>query len=181
MCREHGVIRLNYWVSHLRSRVHAEFEFWFLAIVCGKTIEEKGTKAGACPSTESMEDEEPLQSRAIVSKTSDFISHSVDDLFPDCVMTSSIFKRVNIDQSKKVNFALTVASSILLSSDQSLGMEECPIGTRPNFIDDIRFKINVKRSGDVFSAAGLREESGEAAIVLRWRALSNPTIGLEIC
>jgi hypothetical protein len=57
-------------------------------------------------------------------------------------------------------------------------MEEGPVGTSSNLIDDIGFEIDVKGPGNMFSRAGFREEGGEAAIVLRWRPLDDATIGL---
>lgn len=47
---------------------------------------------------------------------------------------------------------LTVASSVLLSGDQGLRMEERPVCTCPHFIDDIWFEIDTKGMGNVLSA-----------------------------
>ena len=75
---------------------------------------------------------------------------------------------------------LTVAGSIFLARHKSLGMEETPVGTIPNLIDDIRLKVDVKRPRHMLAGGGLREESAEAIIVVRRRALQKATVGLHL-
>ena len=49
----------------------------------------------------------------------------------------------------------TVASSVLLASNKSLGVEKTSVRTIPDFVDDIGFKVNVKRSGHMFARRSL--------------------------
>ena len=57
-------------------------------------------------------------------------------------------------------------------------MEETPVRATPDFIDDIRLKIDVEGAGNVFARGGLREESAEAGVVGRG-ILDDTTVGLE--
>ena len=59
----------------------------------------------------------------------------------------------------------TVAGSVLLASDKSLGVEETPVRTIPDLIDDTGLEINVKRSRYVFARGSLREKSAEAIVI----------------
>ena len=74
---------------------------------------------------------------------------------------------------------LTVAGRVLLASNESLGVEKTPVGTRPYFIDDIGLEINVKRAWHVLARRCLREESAEAIVVRRGRALNKTAVGLQ--
>ena len=59
-------------------------------------------------------------------------------------------------------------------------MEETPVRTASDFIDDIGFKVDVERARHMLSGGGLREESTETIIVGRRRALNQTTIRLAI-
>lgn len=59
---------------------------------------------------------------------------------------------------------LTVVGGILLAGDHGLWVEEGAEGTRPNFVNHIRLKIDVERSRDVLARGRLGEESAEAFI-----------------
>jgi hypothetical protein len=95
------------------------------------------------------------------------------------------------------NVPLTVVGGILLSADQQLGMEQLTIGSSPDLVDGLprilaivdmnspgwayrRVQIDKDGAGDVFSAAGLREESLErATLCLVLRIGVGTSIGLE--
>ena len=57
-------------------------------------------------------------------------------------------------------------------------MEQATVCARSDLIDDIRLEIHVERTRDMLSRRGLREESGETIIVLRWGSLNETTVGL---
>ena len=46
-------------------------------------------------------------------------------------------------------------------------MEETPVGTIPDLVNNIRFEVNVQRPRHVFARGGLRKEGAEATIVGR--------------
>lgn len=92
-----------------------------------------------------MEDKETLKTSAVISESADAVQDNINKLLANGVMTTSV-----------------VVSSIFLSSDQLLRVEKLTVGTGTDFIDDSGFKIDEDGTGNVLSAAGLREESIEA-------------------
>ena len=87
---QHGVVWLNHRVCHGWGRVHAEFQFRFLAIVDREPFLDQSTETRASTATERMEDEKPLQAIAVVSKAPDLVHHSVNLLLADGIVTSCI-------------------------------------------------------------------------------------------
>ena len=57
-----------------------------------------------------------------------------------------------------------VVGSILLASDQLLGVEELPVGSHFDLVHHGGLQIDQDRPGDVFPGARLREESVEAVV-----------------
>lgn len=190
------VVGFNDRVAELWCRVHTELELGLLAVVGRQTLKEESSETGTGSTTKGVEDEESLQTRAVVSKTADLVHDGVDQPaektprdkhqpfftieddrqsgrtpFRWCSVHGHLSKGEKgalerVYEGDWGNVRRTVVSGIFLASDHGLRMEEGAVGTSPYFIDDIRFKIDVKRAGHVFSGAGLREESAEARIVL---------------
>ena len=73
---------------------------------------------------------------------------------------------------------LTVASGIFLARYKSLGVEETPVGTVTNLINDVGLEIDVERPRHVLARGRLREKGAEAIIVGRRRAIQKATVGL---
>lgn len=48
---------------------------------------------------------------------------------------------------------LTVVGSVFLTRNEGFGMEEGAIDAGLDFVNDIRFKVNVKRAGNVFASS----------------------------
>lgn len=74
---------------------------------------------------------------------------------------------------------LTVASSILLSSDESLRVEKTPVRAASDLIDDIGLEVDVERTGHVLAGGCLREKCAEAIIAGTRRTINQTTIRLE--
>jgi hypothetical protein len=55
-------------------------------------------------------------------------------------------------------YALTVARCILLPGDHRLWVEEFTVLARSNFVNDIWFKVDVKRTRNVFPRRCFRKE-----------------------
>ena len=104
---QNRVIRLNNGCGCLRGRINAEFELALLAIICRQTLHNQSAKARASTTTEGVEDEETLETAAIVSKTADFVASLVDELLSDSVMATSV-----------------VVGGVLLASEESFGVEQ---------------------------------------------------------
>lgn len=88
-----------------------------------------------------MENEESLQSRASIGKTSKTVENGVDQLLSDSVVTPGV-----------------VGSGIFLSAHESLGVEERSISSSTDFINHSGLEIDVDGSGNVFSLVGVRME-----------------------
>jgi len=140
-----GVVGLNNGSGNLRSGVDGELKLGLLAIVNRQTFKKQSTETGTGTTTEGVEDKETLKTSAVISESADAVQDNINELLANGVMTTSV-----------------VVSSIFLSSDQLLRVEKLTVGTGTDFIDDSGFKIDEDGTGNVLSAAGLREESIEA-------------------
>lgn len=72
----------------------------------------------------------------------------------------------------------TIAGSVLLSSNKSLGVEETPVRAVPDLINNIGLEVDVQRTGHVFARGSFGEERAEATIVGRRRPFQETTVGL---
>merc|ERR1711928_276789 len=69
--------------------------------------------------SERVEDQEALETGALVGKLADAVKHQIDDLLADGVVTTSV-----------------VVGSIFLAGDELFGVEESAVGSSADFIDD---------------------------------------------
>lgn len=83
-----------------------------------------------------MEDEEALETRAVVCNPSDLVQNLVNQLLADRVVTTSV-----------------VVGSILLASDHLLGVEQTAVGTSADLVNNVGLEIAVDGAGDVFAVA----------------------------
>ena len=114
---EDRVVWLNHSSGYLWGGVDRKLKLGFLSIVDGKTLHEKGSEARASASTKGVEDQESLETSALIGKLTDPIKDKVNDLLSDGVVTTSI-----------------VVGSILLASDKLLRVEQLAVGARTNLI-----------------------------------------------
>ena len=77
---QHGVVRLDDGRRDLRRRVDREAELGLLAVVDGESLEEEGAESGSSASTDSVEDDEALETSALISELSDSVEAEIDDL-----------------------------------------------------------------------------------------------------
>jgi hypothetical protein len=164
MRSENGVVWLDHGGGDLRGRVDAELELALLAIVHRQTLHQQCTKARAGTTTEGVEDQEALQTRAVVGNTAHFVQNLVNELLADGVVTTSI-----------------VVRRVLLASDHLLGVEQAAVGTGADLIDDIGLEIAVDGAGDIFALASLGEEGRKTFVVvgLGLALLSKVAVGLD--
>ena len=94
-----------------------------------------------------MEDEESLQSCALIGQLPDSVQDKVNDFLADGVVAPSV-----------------VVCSIFLSGDQLLRMEELTVGAGSDFIDDGRLEINEDGAGHVLSCSSFAEEGVEGVV-----------------
>jgi hypothetical protein len=128
------VVRLDHGGGDLRCRVDTELQLALLAIVDGQALHQQSTEAGASSATEGVENEETLQSRAVVGHAADLVQDLVNELLSDSVVTTSI-----------------VVRRILLAGNHVLGVEEGAVCAGADLIDDIRLQIGVDCAGDILA------------------------------
>jgi len=77
----YGRSTLKQWTkTHLGSRVDRELELGLLAVIDGQPLHEEGGEARAGASAEGVEDEEALESGALLGELSDAVKDQVNDL-----------------------------------------------------------------------------------------------------
>ncbi len=175
-----GVVWLDNRCGDLGRWVDTELELALLAVVDGETLHQQGTETRSSSSTEGVEDEETLQTRAVVGNTADLVEDLVDELLSDGVVTTGV-----------------VVRGVLLACDHLLGVEEGAVGAGADLIDDVGLKIGVDGTGDILALTcavltigtggsgremrtSLGEEGAEAVVVVQGLALlSEETIGLD--
>lgn len=110
-----------------------------------------------------MENKESLKATAVIRKTPDLIKDDVDLLLADSVMTPSIYRSVQtLAVIPTVCKLLTVARSVLFPSDHRLWVEEFAVLARSDFVYDIGFQINIKRTRNVFPRRRFRKKGAKA-------------------
>ena len=133
---EDGVVGLDNGGGDLRRRVDTELELALLAIVDRQTLHQEGTETGTCSATKGVENEETLQTGAVVGDTADLVQDLVDELLSDCVVTTGV-----------------VVGGILLSGDHVLRVEERTVGTCADLVDDVGLQVGVDGARDILALA----------------------------
>ena len=142
-----GVVWLNNGSGDLWGWVDGESELGFLTVIDGESLEEERSETGSGTSTDGVEDEESLETCALIGELSDSVKAEIDDFLTNGVMSSG-----------------EVVSGIFLSGDELLGVEKLSVGSGSDLIDNGGLKIEEDGSGDVLSCAGLGEECVEGII-----------------
>jgi len=142
-----GVVWLNNGGGDLWGWVDGETELGLLTIIDGKSFEEKGSESGTGSSTDGVEDEETLESGALIGKLSDSIEAEIDDFFTNGVMSSG-----------------EVVGSIFFTGDKLLWMEQLSVGSGSDLIDNGWLEIEEDGSWDMLSSTSLGEEGVEGII-----------------
>jgi len=110
-----------------------------------------------------MENKESLEATAVIRKTPNLIEDDVDLLLADSVMTPCIYQPVQKHTiTLKIVSVLTVARSVLFPSDHRLWVEEFAVLARSDFVYDIGFEVNVKRTRNVFPRRRFRKKGAKA-------------------
>jgi hypothetical protein len=144
---ENGVVWLNNSGGDLWGWVDGETKLGFLTVINGKSLEEEGSETGTGTTTDSVEDEETLETSALIGKLSDSIEAEIDDFLTNGVMSSG-----------------EVVGSIFFTGDELLWMEELSVGSSSNLIDNGWLEIEEDGSWDVLTGTSLREEGVESII-----------------
>lgn len=85
-----GVVWLNNGGCVLGSGVDDEFELGFLSVIHGKTLHEQRTETGSSTTTEGVENQETLETSAVVCHPPDAVHNLVNHLLANSVVTTGI-------------------------------------------------------------------------------------------
>lgn len=169
---EDGVVWLDNGGGGLWGWVDAELKLGLLAVVDREALHEEGSETRSGSTTEGVENEETLETRAVVGNVADLVENLVDQLLSDGVVTTGV-----------------VVGSILTSSDHLLRVEQRAVGTGADLINHVWLEITVDGTWNILSLscsllkmysvvlvvavklAGLREEGAEPLIWLCGLAL----------
>ncbi len=94
-----------------------------------------------------MENQETLETRAVIGDGADLVKDLVDQLLSDGVVTTGV-----------------VVGGILTASDHLLWVEQGAVGTGANLINHVWLEIAVNSAWNILSLPSLREESAETLI-----------------
>jgi len=144
---EDRVVGLNDGGGDLRRGVDGEAELGLLAVVNGESLEEERAETGAGTTTDGVEDEEALETSALISELSDTVEAEVNNFLTDGVVTTG-----------------EVVGGILLTRDELLGVEKLSVGAGTDFIDNGGLEIEEDSAGDVLASTSLGEEGVESII-----------------
>lgn len=131
---ENRVVGLDDRGGSLGSGVDAELELALLSVVEGEALHEEGTKTGTGTTTEGVEDEESLETNAVIGNASHLVQNGVDELLAHRVVATGV-----------------VVGRILLAGDHLLRVEKAPVGAGADLVDDIGFEIAVNGAGNVLA------------------------------
>ena len=104
---EHRVVWLDDGGGDLWGWVHSESELGLLSVVNGEPLQEKRSKSRSGTSSNSVEDQETLESSTVVGQLPDPVEAKVDNLLSDGVVSTGV-----------------VVSGIFFSTNDLLGVVE---------------------------------------------------------
>jgi hypothetical protein len=157
------VVGLDNSGGDLRGGVDGEAQLGFLAVVDGKTFQEEGTETGTGTTTDSVEDQETLETSAVIGEFTDAVEGEVDNFLTDGVVTTGV-----------------VVGGIFLTSDQLFGVEKLTVGTSTDFIDDSGLEVEEDGTRDVFASTSFGEEGVEGIVTTTDSFIGGHlTIGLD--
>jgi len=163
-----GVVRLNDGSRDTRSWVDGKLQLALLAVVEGETLQEESTKTGTSSTTERVEKQETLKTRAGIGYLADLVDNAVNELLSDSVVTTSV-----------------VVGGILLSANQKLRVEKRSVLTSSDLVNWRWVQINENRPWNVFSGASFSEECFQAAYILSnsvwvWLSIGEETVFQQV-
>jgi len=87
---QNTVVWLNHRGRDLGGWVHSEPKLGLLAVINRQALQEEGAKARSRSSTNSVEDEEALETSAVVLKLPDTVKAQVNNLLANCKTSNQV-------------------------------------------------------------------------------------------
>ena len=88
-----SVVWLNNGVAELGSGVNTELELGLLSVIGRKSLEQESTETGTSSTTERVEDEEALETSAVICQAPDLVHNWVDLFFSDGIVTTGVYEQ----------------------------------------------------------------------------------------
>ena len=85
-----GVVRLDHSSGDLRCRVDGKFKLGLLSIIHRESFQKQGGKTRSSSAAKGVEDQKPLQTRALVGKLTDTIQDQVNVFLANSVVASGV-------------------------------------------------------------------------------------------
>jgi hypothetical protein len=153
---EDGVVWFNNSGGDLWGWVDGESELGFLSVINRESLEEERSETGSGTTSDGVEDEETLETSALISELSDSVEAEINDFLSDGVVTTG-----------------EVVGGIPFTRDKLLWVEKLSVGSGSDLIDNSWLEIKEDGSWDVLASTGLREEGVESIIttsngLVRW-------------
>ena len=70
---------MNIEQPYLGSGIDAELELGLLSVINRQTLHKQGSESGSSTTSEGVEDEEALESSAVIGESADTVQYGVDD------------------------------------------------------------------------------------------------------
>ena len=102
--------------------IDSESEFGFLTVVNWKSFEKERSESRSSSSSDGVENEETLETCALIGEFSNSVETEIDNFFTNCVVSSG-----------------EVVGGVFLSWDELLRVEKLSVGSSSNFINDSCF------------------------------------------
>jgi hypothetical protein len=142
-----GVVWLDNGGGDLWGWVDGETKLGLLTVIDGESLEKEGSETGTGSSSDSVEDEETLETSALIGELSDSIEAEIDDFLTNGVMSSG-----------------EVVGSVFFTGDELLWMEELSVGSGSDLIDNGWLEIEEDGSWNVLTSTSLGEEGVESIV-----------------
>lgn len=131
---EDRVVWLDDGGGGLWGWVDTELELGLLAVVDRETLHKEGSETRSGSTAEGVENEETLETRAVVGNVADLVENLINQLLSDGVVTTGV-----------------VVGSILTSSDHLLWVEKGAVGTGADLVDHVWLEIAVNGTWNVLA------------------------------
>merc|ERR1719158_154261 len=142
------VVWLHNCSGNLRRWVDAELQLGLLAVINREALHQKRGEAGSGAAAEGVEDEEALEAGAVVGQLPHSVQHQVNDLLADSIVTAGV-----------------VVSGVLLARHHLLRVEQLPVGSGPDLVDDGGLEVEEDGPWNMLARASFREEGGERVVL----------------
>jgi len=144
---EDGTIGLNHSSGNLGGCVNGELQLGLLSIINREPRHQQGGELRLSSPKKSVENQEALETCALVSELANSVQDKVNDLLASGLVATSI-----------------VIGSIFLACDELLWVEELAVGASVNFINNCGFQVYEHCLGHVLASSCLTKEGVEGVI-----------------